>query len=168
MSPYTTTQGGLTPITNSFGVPTPPGRDGHSEILLPVDVEELLLWLQDHLKAWEHWGGDTQWTQASRTGTRDPGVRAPPPTLPYSLTSNWVLKTCSGESSNLAIIVHVPRLEKAGDRVRGQVWRHGYPWATLGGGTHLMTSGSLWLREKMPVFVGEDTGTCLMMTLSGV
>lgn len=36
------------------------------------------------------------------------------------------------------------------------------------GGTHLTTSGRLWLREKIPFFLGEDTGTCLMMTLSGV
>ena len=81
MSPPTIAHGGLTPKMNSFGVPIPPGRDGHSEILLLVDVEELLLWLQDHLKAWEHCGADTQWTQASRTGTRDPSVWGPPPHL---------------------------------------------------------------------------------------
>lgn len=39
---------------------------------------------------------------------------------------------------------------------------------TLGGGAHLTTSGRLWLMEKIPFLMGEDTGTCLMMTLSGV
>lgn len=157
------------PKMSSFGVSIPPGRDGHSEILLPIDVEELLLRLQDHLKAWQHCGVDTRWNRAPRRGNKGPGCfEDPHPTLPYSLTSNWVLKSCSGESSNLAIIVHVPKLEKAGDRVRGQIQGHGCPRATVGGDTHLTTSGRLWLREKMPVFIGEDTGTCLMMTLSGV
>lgn len=51
-------------VTTPFwGVPTPThtlGCDGHAEILLPVDVEELLLGLQGHLKARQHCGRDTR------------------------------------------------------------------------------------------------------------
>lgn len=142
MSPQAIAWQGVTPQTGSCGVPIPPGRNGHSEILLPVNVEELLLRLQDHLKAWQHCEVDTRWTQdtpGQAQGTRVSGDAHP--SLPYSLTSNWVLKTCSGESSNLAIMVHVPMLEKKGDKVRGQAWGHRCPQTTLGGGTYLTISG---------------------------
>lgn len=78
-----------------------------------------------------------QGTEGTGVGTPNgPPKSGPPPypAVPYSLTSNWVLKTCSCESSNLAMMVHVPRLEEGGDRVRGQGQGRGCAWAILGGG----------------------------------